>query len=162
MLTNIRKPEPQDLNYILDIDLKCFEDNWSYSEWRTTLADSHYGVLLGTCEGVPVGFIVWFNDGKDSLIVRLGVKKDYRNRNVGSQLLQAVEVITHQQGLEALQITVTESLCCPNTKTDVSSWLIKRGYHASGLVKEAGIFFGQKEDEITFCKYLEGAIKHGC
>lgn len=161
MLTNIRKPEPPDFNYILDIDLKCFEDNWSYNEWRETLYDSQYGVLIGTYQGLPVGFIVWFNDGKRGIITRLGVKPAYRQKGVGSQLLKAVEVILIQQGVKELLFSVTESLCRPGEPYDVSKWIIEQGYRVNGLIKGTGLYCGVKEDEIGFYKFLEETSKHG-
>lgn len=152
MLTNIRKPEAQDLNYILDIDLKCFDDNWTYTEWRETLRDLKYGVLVGTDQGVPVGFIVWFVGETSGLITRLGVKPAYKN--VGAQLLASVEVILRQQGIKELHLSMTESLCDPGTPHDRSKELLDCGYRASGLIKGTGRYCGVKEDEINFHKFL--------
>jgi N-acetylglutamate synthase-like GNAT family acetyltransferase len=160
MLTNIRKPEPQDLNYILDIDLKSFEDNWSYNTWRETLYDPRYGVLIGTYKGLPVGFVVWFGGTKEGLITRLGVKPVYQQKGVGTQLLDAVEVILSQQGIKEVHFPVTESLCTPGQPYDVSRWLTKRKYRASGLIRGSGIYCGVKEDEIIFQKFLEETSKH--
>ncbi len=160
MLTNIRKPEPQDLNYILDIDLKCFEDNWSYNEWRETLYDPRYGVLLGTYKSLPVGFIVWFSGTKEGLITRLAVKPAYQRKGVGSQLLSAVEVILVQQSIKEVHFPITETLCQPGQPHDVSRWLTKRGYRASALMRGTGLYCGTKEDEIIFQKQLEETSKH--
>ncbi len=160
ILTNIRKPESYDLNYILDIDLKCFEDNWSYNEWRETLYDPRFGVLIGTYKGLPVGFIVWFSGTRDGLITRLGVKPTYRKRSVGSQLLAAVEVILIQQNIKEVRFPITESLCHPGMTYDVSRWLTTRDYKATTLMHGTGLYCGEKEDEIVFQKFLEGTNKH--
>lgn len=160
MLTNIRKPESQDLNYILDIDLKCFEDNWSYHEWREILYDSRYGVLIGTYKSMPVGFIVWFGGAQEGLITRLGVKPTYRKKGVGSQLLLAVEVILTQQGIKEVHFPIPESLCQPGTEYDVSKWLTTRKYKAGSLMHGTGVYCGVKEDEIVFQKCLEETSKH--
>jgi GNAT superfamily N-acetyltransferase len=160
MLTNIRKPSAADLNYILDIDLKCFEDNWSLIKWRETVSDPRNGVLIGTYQGLPVGFIVWLSAGK-SIVERLGVKASYQNKGVGSQLLSAVEVILTQQGINELIFPVTESRCKPHTPKDVSKWIIGRGYSATGISRNTGWYYGEKEDEIIFHKFLEESSKHG-
>jgi len=158
MITNIRKPGAQDLNYILDIDLKCFEDTWPHTKWRETVRDPNYGMLIGTYQGLPVGFIVWSNDG---VIARLAVKPTYRNKGVGSQLLAAVEVIFSQQTILEVKFPITESLCQPGVSYDMSHWLTNRGYRANGLIKGAGWFSDTKEDQIKFHKFLEGSTKHG-
>ncbi len=160
MLSNIRKPEAHDLNYILDIDLKCFEDNWSLSNWRETLYDPRYGILIGTYQGTPVGFIVWLTASK-SIITRLGVKPNFRNKGVGTQLLSAVEVILGQQNIKELLFPITESLCQPGSPKDISKWLINRGYLAGSLLRGTGRYYGEIEDEIIFHKYLEETNKHG-
>lgn len=157
MIINIRKPKLGDLNYLLDIDLKCFEDSLSLEEWKIFLNDTSCNVLVGTLKGAPVGLIVW----KDSTILKLAVKPVYRHKGIGTKLLNSVENILIQHGYGQISIDVSESLCCPGKPIDVSSWLLSRKFKADKIYKETAIFCGQKEDTIHFVKLLSGTITHG-
>lgn len=150
MMSNIRRPQVGDLNFLLDIDLKCFEDNLSLDEWRIFFDDASYKMLTWIIQAVPVGFIIW----QENIIVRLAVKPVYRHRGVGSQLLSFVENRLIQQRHQIVMIDVPESLCCPGKPVDVSSWLLKRGYQAEFLHKAATVFCGHTEDLVHFNKNL--------
>lgn len=157
MLTNIRKPLRGDLNYILDIDLKCFEDTLSLEEWRQLLDDPDYNVLVGTFQGKAVGFILWQSNN----IFRFAVKPTYRHMGVGMRLLMAVENTLIQHGQLTIVIQVPESLCCPGRAIDVSCWLNAHDFFAQKLLPGQAIFCGQQEDLICFNKHLSGTITHG-
>lgn len=156
MITNIRKPLRGDLNYLLDIDLKCFEDTLSLDEWRERLDDDNYSILIGTLHGKAVGFIIW----QDNTIIRFAVKPTYRHMGIGAQLLAAVENTLIQRGKTLVTIQVPESLCVPGKTIDVSGWLRKHHFKAEKLLTGATFFCGVQEDLICFNKLLSGTITH--
>jgi GNAT superfamily N-acetyltransferase len=157
MITNIRKPLRGELNHLLDIDLKCFEDNISLNEWRIYLDDPTYSIMVGTIQGIPVGFIMW----RGNTVVRLGVKSTYRKFGIGSKLLYLVENTLLQLGEKIITIKVPESLCCPGKQIDVSSWLRRRGFFAEKLESNATVFCGIPEDLICFSKNVSETITYG-
>jgi GNAT superfamily N-acetyltransferase len=156
MITNIRKPKPADLNYIFDIDLKCFEDYLSIDGWLEYL-EGNYSLLVAIVKGLPVGVIVW----QDNIIKRIAVKPANRGNGVGSQLLQAVENSLVQKGFDLVMINVPESMCCPGQPHDVSHWLSERKFLADGVEKDAALYCQQKEDLFRFTKILSEVIIHG-
>ena len=157
MLTNIRKPQPSDLNYLVDIDLKCFEDNLSLDDWRDYLLGQNYNILIGTLKTTPVGLIVW----QSNKISKIAVKPAYRHRGVGTKLLVAVENTLMQQGFDFITLDVPESLCCPGKPIDSSNWLGNRRFKASKLISKAGVFCGVVEDIICFEKRLSETVTYG-
>lgn len=157
MITNIRKPLRGDINYILDIDLKCFEDTLTLEEWRDRLDDDNYNVLVGTLQGKAVGFIMW----QDSTIIRFAVKPTYRHMGIGTQLLGAVENTLIQRGKMCIAMNVPESLCRPGKVIDVSCWLKEHRFLAEKLLIGQAIFCGIQEDLICFNKILSETITHG-
>jgi GNAT superfamily N-acetyltransferase len=157
MITNIRKPLRGELNHLLDIDLKCFEDNISLDEWRIYLDNSKYSIMIGTIQGIPAGFIMW----EGTIVVRLGVKPAYRNFGIGSKLLCMVENTLIQLGKKVIKIKIPESLCCPGKPIDVSGWLRRRGFCAEKLESNATVFCGVPEDLICFSKYVSETITYG-
>lgn len=152
MIPDIRKPNQHDLNYLLDIDLKCFEDNWTLDEWRHQLMICNNSIFVATQGNTPVGYVLWC----DEEITRIAVKPTYRHMGLGSKLLDAVEDELRRQGHTNVTINVPESLCCPRKPIDVSIWLIKRVFRARSMKIDGVTFCGVKEDLICFGKVLGG------
>lgn|SRR5574340_169139 len=155
MITNIRQPLISDLNYILDIDLKCFEDPWDVDTWKEIIKNETYNMFIGTYKTLPVGIVVWTNN----IITRIGVKPSYRNNGVGTKLIQAMELAEMQKGTKSLTAFITESLCCPTCVLDVSKWFVRRGYRGTGIARNKGLFCGVCEDQYIFEKTLEMETK---
>ena len=156
MIPDIRKPNQHDLNYILDIDLKCFEDNWTLDQWRQQLTICHNNILLAVQGNTPVGFVLWLKDE----ITRLAVKPTYRHLGLGTKLVNSVELELHAQGCKDMVIDVPESLCCPRHPIDVSLWLLRRGFRARRLTQDSVTFCGVREGLIRFGKVIE-ETQHG-
>jgi ribosomal protein S18 acetylase RimI-like enzyme len=154
MLVEVRSPSLSDFNYILDIDLKCFDDIWTYNAWKEVFKNPKYGFLLGIYQGEPVGFAVWLIDKIDYLVVRLGVKQAYQHKGVGSKLIKAIESLAKKGGVKEISFPVPESLCYIHDTTSVSKWLINRGFKAYCTVKDTAIYCGVTEDEIIFQKMI--------
>jgi GNAT superfamily N-acetyltransferase len=153
MLTNIRKPTLTDVNYLLDIDLKCFEDPWDVNLWRGLCTDTNINKLVGTYYGTPMSFVFWqlLTDSDAVTIYRLAVKPKHRNEGTGTQLLKAVELAALQAHYKTLRIMVPESLCCPGQPQDASRWLNNRGFRAQPpIMRDLVTYCGRAEDAFAF------------
>lgn len=158
MIHNIRQPQFSDANYLLDIDIKCFDDPWPLDKWKQVLTTSEIHKLVGTSYGCPTGFVVWEQNNDFLQINRLAVKPTYRNQGTGLQLLKAVCLGARQLLLNRVVIAVPESLCCPGNSRDISRWLLKRGFKIngkSGVLKDFTVCFGQVEDAFLFTLAVE-------
>jgi len=150
MIDNIRAPQITDINYLLDIDLKCFDDPWDTEKWREIYSDAQYKKLVGTNCGNPVGFVVWCPHSDGIQIVRIAVKPLHRKQGIGSQLLKAVRINALQQKYRKICMVVTESLCCPNQGDNIGHWLNNRGFFANEICKDGSIYCGKVEDAFFF------------
>ncbi len=155
MITNIRQPQFSDITHLVDIDLKCFEDNMDLKTWRMTFEEDEIMKLVGTLERTPVGFVLW--EVTDKLtITRIGVKPAYRHRGIGTALINAVRVWAQVHQQPAIYMEVPESLCDPRMPTlDVTGWLLKLKFRGMGLAQRKAVFCGQPEDAFLFARRLE-------
>lgn len=153
MLVETRSPIATDLNYLLDIDLKCFDDVLTYSAWRLILKNKKYGVRIGTYLGEPVGFIVWLQTNDSYIVMKLAVKSKFRKLGIGSLLLLTLEKDSPPKD-KKVHFPVPESLCNPIKHNDLSQWLIHRGYEAILILPESIVYEGIVEDEVVFYKVI--------
>ena len=150
----LRRPRLADLSYLVDIDLKCYEDPWDVEKWRTVLMDFALDKLV-SIRKQHAGLAVWkFADGV-SKILRLGVKPAYQHYGIGSELLRTIEQTTLERGIRTVKFKIPESLCCPSDPADVSAWLGRRGYKATRVCPLEAIFCNLVEDAYIFTKTLE-------
>ncbi len=154
---SLRGPTASDVNYVLDVDVKCFDDPWTIENWREVFGDQQKFKLMATYFGSPIGFAVWERTHDSMNVIRLAVKPTYRRSGTGSQLLKAIEASAYNLQLFKVTFPVTESLCCPGDPRDVSQWLIKRGARAGSIVKNGGFYMGKEEDAFLFNLLVKGA-----
>ena len=165
ILTNIRPVQcPQDLKHLMDIDLKCFEDPWDEIDWEEVYSTNHHNkhkVLIGTTMGVPISFIVWYEDGVNGCVKRFGVRPGFQGKGVGTKLLDAVETSVRHNQCAQLFVEVSESMVYEmvqdRTCISVPEWLGNRGFKATIVKQGGGLYCGQIEDLIVFEKtFTEG------
>jgi ribosomal-protein-alanine N-acetyltransferase len=86
----IRKFQPQDFPCVIDIERKVFNehDPFFYMQFYETCSDSF---IVAEINGIVVGFIVGFMSSEDTgRIFSLAVDPKYRNRKIGSLLLNEI------------------------------------------------------------------------
>lgn len=148
-----RNPRLADLAYLVDIDLKCYEDPWDMEKWRTIIMDFNLNKLV-VIRKQHAGVAVWKFDSGAIKVLRLGVKPAYRNYGIGSELLQAIEKSAPNQKANSVVFKIPESLCRPGEPDDVSVWLAHRGYKATRVCRAAAVFCGQVEDAYIFSRRI--------
>ena len=153
---DIRQPVVSDVNYLMDIDIKCFENPWTVEKWRAICSDPQIFQLVATYYGSPVGFVIWERTPDVMNILRIGVKPSYRRNGVGEKLLRAVESSAYHLQLFRVTLLVPESLCCPGMPRDVSQWLLHKGARAGSIVK--GPCLGYEEDAFLFTLIVKGDL----
>ncbi len=150
----IRQLKPGDINYLTDIEIKCYGDAQGLDWWRHVLQNLLQYTAAATVHQVPVGFIVWekqeYNNKPVACIQRLAVKPAFRRRSIGTQLLRHAALASRTNGMPNLMIAVPESLCFPGHVDDVSQWLLKREFRAVEVQKESFESYGHTEDVFVF------------
>jgi|SRR3972149_3743584 len=100
----IRKFQPQDFPWVINIERKVFNehDPFFYMQFYETCSD---GFLVAEIYGMVVGYIVGFlPSGKTGRIFSLAVLPEYRNRMIGSALLE--EIISILREMKAAEIVL--------------------------------------------------------
>jgi len=153
MIPSLRPALGNDINFLIDIDLKSYDYPWLVDKWRSLALNSVCTVTLATMNMGPVGFVAWKKKiaDKEAEILRLAVKPAYRNNGAGSLLLGSVEVDANENGIQKITLIVPEIHCFPNHKNDVSQWLLARGYQAiKPIFKNYFDMYGSKVDGFKF------------
>lgn len=147
-MIKIRKPEVTDLNFILDIDLKSTDDPWTIDQWRGACLNKDSYICLATYFNDPVGFIICNTAGR---ILKIAIKPTFRNKGVGTKLIETIKYWAVQKNILGLGIVVPESLCYTG---NICKWLNKQGFLANGILKDGVKYCGIIEDGFLFLLVL--------
>jgi GNAT superfamily N-acetyltransferase len=156
MILTTRDAYGEDLAYLRDIDLKCFQPCWSREEWE--FACELYTVRLACYYDTPVAFAAHgiCDDNKlQYLVPKLAVKRDFRGHGIGHRLLREAELYAKDLGCTSLWTSLPERLWSPGDE-DVSGWLKKMGFRATKLNHDEYTYLGATEDGLEFTKCLDG------
>lgn len=151
---NVRQVVASDINYLTDIEIKCYEDAKGLDWWRETIKNPEKHAIIAVGHKVPIGFVVWSEAPKASDhtadVERLAVKPAFRKRGAGTMLLRDVITQARILDLTQLRLVVPESLCFPGHPDDVSEWLRVRQFSAVRIIKDHFEAYGYKEDAFVF------------
>ena len=147
-MIKIRKPEVTDINALLDVDLKATDDPWTIDHWRGACVNNDTYISLATYFNEPVGFVICNTTGR---ILKIAVKPTFRNKGIGTRLIEVVKYWATENNILGLGIVVPESLCYNN---DMCKWLNKQGFLAGGILKDGAKYYGTVEDGFLFLLVL--------
>lgn len=130
----IRRASPMDLDALHRIELECFTfESFSKQQIAATLKLPSFVNLIAMLDGEPVGFIMGATEmhKRENVghIYSVDVKPAYRQRGIGSSLLEALEHIFIGQGVETCYLEVRID------NVAAKSLYSKHGYKLSETVK---------------------------
>lgn len=148
---SLRGAIPNDINFLIDIDLKGGDQPYLSSQWREISENPSKYIVVAVVEGVAVAFIVFENIELDPnsyiYIHKLIVKEDYRGLYIGNHLLEyCYDYSFEHHSSDRFLITLPESFSLSSNGDFINSWLKRQGFKATGLVKnfigaESGVNF---------------------
>ena len=149
-MIQFRAAEERDAHYLIDIDIKCFDYAWMPEDWRQ--ASKTCVGTVATWYGTPIGMAIFAKtEAGDIEIVKIAVKKPYRNRGVASQLLLNCAIYAREIHIPRMVMLVPEGRLRPGEPDDISTWLTKLGFRAQApLLRDYFTFYGQAEDGVLF------------
>lgn len=152
----IRKGYERDLTYVRDIDLKSSHYPWPGENWQVIDGEG-VELFIASLRSQPVAFIVTLLHEDEIVILRLGVRPDWRGYGIGTKLFDRVKDNAAANKCSRLVITVPEILCLPGHPDDVSQWLSSYGFRTEcPIVKDFSYMYGQWVDGYRFvCKLGE-------
>ncbi len=107
----IRRAEVSDLKEIHQIEVECFpEDAFSQSQMKEIIKDPDFIFLVAIMNEHIVGFIIGgledFRDKTVGHVYSIDVKPEYRNRGIGSLLLESMENHLVKEGVKECYLEV--------------------------------------------------------
>jgi GNAT superfamily N-acetyltransferase len=152
----VRLTRPSDNNALADLDLKCYDYPYSNERWKELAGESGKKkkprVVVLEVLRKPAGYAVWnYLDEDTAKIIRLGVKPGWRRKGLGSVLLG--KIIHHSQIEKAdkLQVIIPDIHCIKGDPDNVSGFLAKTNFTATGEVIEGYRYmYGEWRDGYVF------------
>ena len=89
-ITRVSAENPDMLERIYELELRCFSAPWSRSSFEEALSNRSVDILVALDEsrdGSPIGFCIVMHVLDEAEILNVGVDPDFRRRGVASALL---------------------------------------------------------------------------
>lgn len=86
-----------------------FDDFWNYNTFKSELLNSDSTYFIAKAENEIVGFGGIWKSVDDAHITNIVVKKSFRNKRIGSQILEKLIDYTKQLNLSSLTLEVNEN-----------------------------------------------------
>lgn len=84
----ISKATSEDILDITSLELECFKDPYKEKDVKYEIEENPFcKTLIAKIDGKTVGYLMYLITFDSSSIVRIGVKKEYRNQNIALTLL---------------------------------------------------------------------------
>lgn len=155
MAYQVRVAQPSDLNELVDIDIKCYEDAWPLDRWRN-LAGASAPVI--TWFGTPVGVGV-FRHASPTLveIEKLAVKPGHRRMGFSRVMLRSCAGYARQMGATHALVYVPERQIYPGPGS-LGDYLRVMGFKAHlPFVEGHFTYCGEPENGVRFLCRIEGS-----
>ncbi|MCX9010829.1 MAG: ribosomal protein S18-alanine N-acetyltransferase [Candidatus Methanoperedens sp.] len=133
----IRKFEPADFPWVIDIERKVFNehDPYFYMQFYETCSESF---IVAEINGIIIGYIVGFlAEEGTGRIFSLAVHPAYQYRGVGSALLKEIIGIFSRAGVPAIILEVRAG------NTRARRFYEKHGFHQTGVAEQ---YYNDGED----------------
>jgi ribosomal-protein-alanine N-acetyltransferase len=126
----IRKFQPSDFQWVIDIERKVFDehDPYLYMQFYETYPDSF---IVAEINGIVAGYVAGFLASEGvGRIFSLAVHPAYQNRGVGSILLKEIIDIFRKMGVSEIILEVRTS----NIKA--KKFYEKHGFYQTGILEK--------------------------
>jgi ribosomal protein S18 acetylase RimI-like enzyme len=142
----IRRAEPKDLTFIVEIEGLCFPEETAFPAGMFAYLIK-YSVSLVACdlEDNVVGFIIGYTSGRGGAVYTLDVHPTHRRMGVGSKLVRALEEELHAQGARAIRLEAALE------NPEAMELYRKAGYSERELVRN---YYGRGKDAVRMWKEL--------
>ena len=106
----IKKPEPEDVEKMAELEKRCFSDPWSWEMLYSDAITNDISTYLLAYEGdTLLGYIGIWAVGYECQINNVAVNPDYRRMGIGTLLLTSILTATAMAGMNYWTLEVRES-----------------------------------------------------
>jgi ribosomal protein S18 acetylase RimI-like enzyme len=134
----IRRASPDDLNNIVELEKKCFQEDISYSrrQLRYLLTKAHSTFLVEALDGVVRGFIIILYRRGTTVagVETVDVNPNNHKQGIGLCLLEAAEEDMKNKGIRKIRLEVST--------TNLAAIVLykKAGFRTTSLIKNYYIY----------------------
>lgn len=139
-----------DLDPVLFIERQAFTHPWSREHFLQEITSSRGIPLVGEYQGVIIGYICLSVLLDEAQILNIAVDTNFRNRNVGYQLMQHATKAAVERGARTLLLEVRQS----NNAAIIL--YEKLGFSRDGIRKK---YYEGQENAVLMSKPLEGVLR---
>lgn len=146
---NVSEMTIQDLDSISSVLLSDFDDFWNYSVLKSELLNPNSKYLVVKKDNSILGFGGIWKAVDDIHITNIVVKKNFRNQNIGSTILQNLIQLCENENVISLTLEV-------NSNNIVAQKLYEKfGFKTIGIRKK---YYNNTEDAIIMTKDLKNNV----
>lgn len=132
----IRFATKEDCKSIVDLENECFSLPYKEKDVLYELTENPFcHTLVNINNGEIIGYLMYLITFDSSSIVRIGVKKEFRNKNIASNLMKKCEEHLKKENVELFTLEVRESNIPAiklYEKFGFSRICIKKSYYENG------------------------------
>lgn len=136
----IRKMTEQDLADVSSIERETFSQPWSEQDFRNAINDSNNIYLVAVIDQRVVGYCGYWGIAGEGNIYNVAVKKEYRCKQIGYQMLNQLMKEAYLNGITSLTLEVR----CSNAAA--LHLYESLGFERAGIRK--GFYTKPKEDAV--------------
>lgn len=103
------KMRPSDIPYVAELDKKSLTESWSEQNYKASLENPNYIILVAKLDDKIVGFISMYSATDEGYICNIAVDKSHRMCGIGTSLINETISYSKNQNLKFLTLEVRES-----------------------------------------------------
>lgn len=131
---HLRNAEPADTVYLMQIDIKCYDNAWQSEDWRQVAMNRQQNAITITRHNLPVAYAVYEIEPNQLKLLRIGVSPKYRRQGLGASMLKWIDRLMSDRGIRRATCIV------PINQTGAANFLKTGGWRVpakGGIVKDA-------------------------
>jgi ribosomal protein S18 acetylase RimI-like enzyme len=146
---HLRNAEPADTIYVMQIDIKCYDNAWESEDWRKVAMNRQQNVIVITRHSLPIAYAVYELEAAQLKLLRIGVLPKYRRQGIGSSILKWLDRLMGDRGIKRGTCIV------PINHTGAANFLKSGGWKVppkGGIVKDAFEDCGEPIEGLYFIR----------
>lgn len=98
-----------DIPKVAEIDQNALPENWSEKNYKESLENPNYNILVAKFDNKIVGFISMYHASNEGYICNIAVEKNHRKHGIGTALISETIEYSKSKNLKFLTLEVRES-----------------------------------------------------
>lgn len=104
----VREMAPEDISGVLEIEMQCFSDPWSYQMIEQGLKSS-LDTWLVLWEAGVMGYCVFRTVADECELLRIAIRPEFRGRGLSKKLMDQMVFYSRQKDIKSIFLEVRES-----------------------------------------------------